>query len=308
MSSRSSFPKRLRRALRRPAPALCIVLLAACTAQAPAGGAHALLDDFGDSVTVAASAPQRIVSLNPTTTELLFAIGAGPRLVGRTTYDVWPEAARRVPDLGPGLRPNVEAVLGAHPDLVVLYASQDNREAARRLRAAGIRTASYRVDRIRDFERVTLALGAITGDSAAARTTVDTVRATLGRVRAATASLPRPTVFWPLWQSPLLSVGGGSFLNEILEIAGARNIYAELPQPSPAITFEDLVRRDPDVILTSAATRTRMRTEPRWAGLRAVRTGRILLFDSTIVNGPSARVGASAAGMAALFHPGAVQP
>ena len=92
---------------------------------------------------------------------------------------MWPAAARAVPDLGPGLRPNVEAVLAVHPDLVVLYASDDNRDAARRLRAAGVPTAAFRVDRIADFERVTRALGVLTGDSAAARATVDSVRRTL---------------------------------------------------------------------------------------------------------------------------------
>ena len=129
----------------------------------------------------------RIVSLLPSTTEILFAIGAGNRLVGRTTYDLWPAAARAVPDLGPGLRPNVEAVLAVHPDLVILYASDDNRDAARRLRAAGVPTAAFRVDRIAEFERVTRALGTLTGDSSAARATVDSVRATIARVRAATA-------------------------------------------------------------------------------------------------------------------------
>src|SRR3954464_7330954 len=103
-------------------------------------------------------------------------------------YSHWPNGALHVADLGPGLRPNVEAVLAAHPDLVVLYASDDNRDAARRLRAAGVPTAAFRVDRITDFERVTAALGGLTGDSVAARTTVDSVRRTLDRVRAATAS------------------------------------------------------------------------------------------------------------------------
>lgn len=283
-------------------------LACACTADAPRASTGAPVDDFGDTIAVSAAAPRRIVSLNPTTTELLFAIGAGSRLVGRTTYDTWPAEVRRVPDLGPGLRPNVESVLGAHPDLVVLYASEDNRDAARRIRAAGIHTVAYRVDRLRDFERVTRALGAMTGDSAAARVTADTVRATLDRVRSATAALPHPSVFWHLWDSPLMSVGGGSYLNEILDVAGARNVYGELPQPSPAVTFEDLVHRDPDVILASATTRGRMLGEPRWQGLRAVRTGRVLVFDSMIVNGPSARVGASAADLARLLHPGLVLP
>ena len=92
--------------------------LAAC-AREPRHAPARTADDFGDTVGVAAP-PRRIVSLNPSTTELLFAIGAGGRLVGRTTYDVWPVAARAIPDLGPGLRPNVEAVLATRPDLVVL--------------------------------------------------------------------------------------------------------------------------------------------------------------------------------------------
>jgi iron complex transport system substrate-binding protein len=279
--------------------------LAGCRADVPAP--HTVLtDDFGDTLVVAAP-PARIVSLNPTTTELLYAIGAGPRVVGRTHWDSWPAEVRAVPDLGPGIRPNVEAVLAAHPDLVLLYASQDNRDAARRLRAAGVHTASYKVDRIADFRRVVGALGTLTGDTAAARVTADSVSATLERVRAATASLPHPRVFWPLWESPLLSVGGGSFLNELLRIAGATNVYDSLPQPSPVVAFEDLLERDPDVVLVNPSSRARILADPRWRALRAVREGHVLAVDTTIVNGPSNRVGASAVSLANLFHPGVVK-
>jgi iron complex transport system substrate-binding protein len=298
------FPP-LRIIARRLAVAALLALPSACdrgAARVPPGSAA--LDDFGDTVAVLPAPPARIVSLSPSTTELLFAIGAGDRVVGRSTYDSWPPAALARTDLGPGLRPNVEAVLGVRPDLVIVYASEDNRDAVRRLRAAGVNTVAYRLDRIADFERVTLSLGAITGDSIAARRTVDTVRATLDRVRAATSGLRHPTVFWRLWESPLLSVGGGSFLNDLLEIAGARNVYAELPQPSPAVTLEDLVGRDPDLLLTGPTTRERVLREPRWQSLRAVREGRLLVFDTAIVNGPSARVGESAVRLARLIHPG----
>jgi iron complex transport system substrate-binding protein len=278
---------------------------AGCRADTPTQHT-ALTDDFGDTLVVASS-PARIVSLNPTTTELLFAIGAGPRVVGRTHWDIWPREVSAVPDLGPGIRPNVEAVIAAHPDLVLLYASQDNRDAARRLRAAGIRTASYKLDRIADFRRVTGALGTLTGDTAAARVTADTVTATLDRVRAATASLPHPRVFWPLWENPLLGVGGGSFLNELLQIAGARNVYDSLPQPSPTVAFEDLLRRDPDVVLVNPSSRARILADPRWRTLRAVREGHVMAVDTTIVNGPSNRVGTSAVSLANLFHPGVVK-
>lgn len=263
-------------------------------------------DDFGDAISTAAAPPQRIVSLNPTTTELLYAIGAGGRLVGRTTWDLYPPDVRNVPDLGPGLRPNVEAVIAARPDLVILYASDDNRDAARRLRASGVRVVAYRVDRVADFARVTRALGELTGDSTAARVTIDTVQGTLARVRAATQTLPHPTAFWILWENPLLAVGGGSFLSELLVAAGARNVYDSLPAPSPAISVEDLVRRDPDVILASPQSRQHILADPRWKALRAVREGHVLVFDTTIVNGPSARVGASAVSLARLLHPGAI--
>lgn len=280
---------------------------AACRHDVPASASSAsVVDDFGDTIRVDRP-PQRIVSLNPTTTELLYAIGAGARLVGRTSYDRLPAQVLSVPDLGPGLRPNVEAVLAAQPDLVLLYASNDNRDAARRLRAAGIRTASYKVDRIADFARVTTILGTLTGDSAAARATVDSVGATLARTLVRTAPLPHPTTFWILWESPLLGVGGGSWLNEMLKVAGARNVYDSLAAPSPAVSFEDLVERDPDVVLASPETRAKILADPRWRALRAVRTGRVLVFDTTIVNGPSARVGSSAEALARLLHPDAVK-
>ena len=287
---------------RRIAFVAVLATLAACSERQPAASS-AVTDDFGDTLRTGLT-PQRIVSLNPTTTELLFAIGAGPRVVGRTSYDFFPAEVRNVPDLGPGLRPNVEAVLAAHPDLVLLYASADNRDAARRLRAAGVATAAYRIDRIADMERVTLLLGRLSGDSMAAHRTVDSVNATLDRVRKATASLPHPTIFWPLWDSPLLSVGRGSFLNELVDIAGGRNVFADLPQPSPTVTFEELLRRDPDVIVASAASRIRLEANEHFQTLRAVREHHFATIDSAVATGPSARVGASAVSLARLLHPG----
>ena len=281
--------------------------LAACTRDAPRTPAvRATADDFGDTLRLGA-APRRIVSLNPSTTELVFAIGAGSRLVGRTTYDRWPDSALDVPDLGPGLRPNVEAVLAARPDLVLLYASDDNRDAARRIRAAGVATAAYRVDRIADFRRVTLALGALTGDSLAARATVDSVDATIARVRAATSTLPRPTVFWPLYDQPLLATGGGSFLNELIDVAGGSNVYGFMPEPSPRITVEDLLKRDPEVILLSPESRARYVADPRWRALRAVRENRLLAVDTTVVYRPGPRLGEAARSVAQLLHPAAVK-
>src|SRR5262249_9801090 len=149
-------------------------------------------------------------------------MGAGARVVGRTHWDTYPAAAQAVTDLGPGLRPNIEAVLAVHPDLVLLYASADNRAAAEKFTSLGIATIAIKADHIADFTKEARLLGRVLGDSAAAAAVVDSVTRTLDRVRTATASLPKPTVFWEVWPSPLMAVGGGSFLDELLTIAGGQ--------------------------------------------------------------------------------------
>ena len=288
---------------------VCFALsLAACSGASDArvDDASLTVDDYGDTLVVGVP-PQRIVSLVPATTELVFALGAGSRLVGRTHWDEWPPAARAVPDLGPGVRPNVEAVLAAQPDLVLLYASADNRAAARRLRDAGVATLSLKVDRIEHFERCALMLGRVLGDSAMARSTVDSVKATLSRVTARTSGLARPRVLWPVDISPVIAIGAGSFLNELMEIAGAENVYGDMDAVSPQLSLEDVHARDPDVILANERLAERIRTDPAWRSLRAVRSGRVLIADEVLMGRPSVRMGEAAVALAQLLHPG-LQP
>jgi iron complex transport system substrate-binding protein len=282
-----------------------VVAIVACREPAPVSMADTR-DDFGNVVAVGPP-PMRIVSLNPTTTEILFTIGAGSRVVGRTHYDLFPDAAALVPDLGPGIRPNVEAVLGAKPDLVIVYASSDNKPAADRLRQAGIPVVGFKIDRIEHFQHVTRLLGRLTGDSTRAAIVVDSVTATLQHVRAATAGLSRPTVFIHGWDNPVIALTGGSFMTELLEIAGGRNIYDSIPGPSSTVALEDIVRRDPQFVLVHPTTAARMRRSPVWGAVRAVREGRILVYDSNLVARPSVQLGAAARSFAELVHPGVVR-
>jgi iron complex transport system substrate-binding protein len=288
---------------------VCAVVVLACVdrpgAASPTRTVAVVVDEFGDSLRADRSY-QRIVSLDPTITEILFAIGAGAKLVGRSHWDAWPAAALRLPDLGPGIRPNVEALLATRPELVLLYASQDNRAAAAQLRAAGVATAAFKVDQIDAFRRVTPILGRLSGDTGAARITVDTVNRSLDRVRAATAGRPRPKVLIPAWDTPLLVIGGGSFVSQVVSIAGGENVYGSMPERSPQVTLEDVVRRDPDVILVGPERRQRYLTHPRWQALRAVREGRVLALDTAVVWRASTRLGESATSIARLLHPGAV--
>jgi len=280
------------------------VLSVACSA--PARDAAQLSDDFGNPISIGV-APARIVSLSPATTEILFTIGGGSRLVGRSKYDLWPDSAQLVPNLGDGMSPNVEAVLGVKPDLVLLYASQDNRAAADRLRAAGVNTLSVRQDRIADFRRVTALLGAIIHDTARAKTVVDSVQHTLDSVRRATTGAPTPKIFWHIWDSPLITIGSVSFMNELVEIAGAKNVYADINGASGQISLEDVARRDPDFILAGPDGARQIKSDSRWQIVRAARDGKVIVVDTGLVARPSVRLGEAAVSLARALHPGSLR-
>jgi ABC-type Fe3+-hydroxamate transport system substrate-binding protein len=281
-----------------------VALAAACDggAKPSAGDGRALVatDDFGDTISAAAPA-RRIVSLNPVTTELLFALGAGGRVVGRTHWDLYPDAARAVPDLGNGMSPNVEAVLGVHPDLVVLYAGESNRAAAAQLRHAGVATLSIRDDHISDFRRTVTLLARATGDTAAGAAIADSVERSLDAVRARPRPAKPVTVFWHVWDSPILTIGKGSYLDELVTIAGATNVFGDLPQPSPQVTLEEIVRRNPDYILVGAASVQALRESPLWRSVPAVRDGRLLIVDTLLVGRPGIKLGEAARSLRALI-------
>ncbi len=294
---------------------LCTVLVLACegsaskqaTRNAADSTTVSIRDDFGHAITLG-SPPKRIVSLNPSTTEILFAIGAGSRLVGRTHWDSWPDSAKLVPDLGDGLRPNIEAVLQAHPDLVILYASNDNRAAADRLRTAGIQSAALRVDSIAQFRRTTLLLGRLVGEPARAKNVVDSVQRTLDSVRAANAGLPRTSVFFHAWDNPLITIGRNSFLNELVVIGGGRNVYDDIAEASPVVTLEDVVKRNPDALLVGPFVAKSILASAQWQAVPAVRAKHVFVYDTNLVGRPSVTLGMAAVNIARLLHPQGTNP
>lgn len=279
-----------------------VLLLAIVTACAPAKDAPVtvLVDDFGDTVRTDLVA-QRIVSLNPVTTEFLLALGERNRLVGRTHWDLFSEAARAIPDVGDGMSPNVEAVLGQRPDLVILYATESNRAAAQQLRRAGVATLSYRTDRVADLPRVAPVLARQVGYVDAGRS-VDTVLAHLDSLRALPVPTPRVRAFWHIWDAPILTIGQGSYLSELLTIAGAENIFDDLASPSPQVTLEEIAKRDPDVILVGPTSAATIRSHQGWQAIRAVREGRVLVIDTTIVGRPGIRMGEAAQFLRGLLY------
>lgn len=270
-----------------------LALLSACAGERAASGSDPLVDDFGDTLRLLAPAT-RIVSLNPVTTELLFALEAGERLVGRTSWDLFPAEARAVPDMGAGMGPNIEAVIGQRPDLVILYASESNRRAAQQFHAAGIATLTYRTDRIEDFQRVVPVIARAVGADTIGRIVLDSVLASVESVRALGRPAQAPRAFWHIWETPLMTIGASSYLSELLAVAGAENVFADIAQPSPQVSLEEVARRDPDVVLAGPNSAARIRSSPAWQSVRAVREGRVVVIDTLIVGRPGVRVGEAA--------------
>lgn len=285
---------------RRPFALVALAVAASCGRTERARVPGLTLDDFGDTVRAGHGA-RRIVSLNAVTTEILFALGAGARVVGRTHWDPFPEAARAVADLGDGMQPNVEAVLGARPDLVVLYGSESNRAAAQALRRAGVATLAVRTDHVADFRRAARLLARAVGDSTAGDRLADSLEASLAVVRARGRAATTPTVFWFIWESPLFTIGRGSYLTELVETAGARNVFDDLAAPSPQVALEEVVRRNPDYVLAGPQNAARIRRSAAWQAVPAVRAGRILVVDTTLVGRPGVRLGEAARHLRALI-------
>lgn len=253
---------------------LFVLAAAACTPSGVRRGSIVVIDDARDTVRLDRPAT-RIVSLIPASTELLFAIGAGPHLVGRSKYDDFPAEAAAVTSVGEGLEPNIEAVIAQHPDLVVLYLAGNNAEAATRLRAFGIPVVQLRTDLLESVGDHARLLGDLTGTRARADSVADAFETNLA---AATAPLSevaahreRPSLLIITWDQPPITVGAGSFLDELASRAGAVNVFHDLPQPSAPVSLEAIVERAPDLILTSSESDPAFIDRPEWQVVRAVR-------------------------------------
>ena len=269
-----------------------LLLAAACSPGTPATGPLVVVDDAGDTLRLAKPAT-RVVSLIPASTELLFAIGAGPQVVGRTRWCDWPAAAAAVTDVGDGIEPNLEAIVAQRPDLVVLYLAGNNAEVARRLRQLGIAVIQIRTDLLESVARDALILGELTGHTRGADSVAAVFEAELAAVTVSAHSgvdtPKRQTVFIPTWSEPIITVGAGSFLDELVTRAGGVNVFHDLPQPSAPVSLESVFARDPDLILTTAPDEPKLARLPEWQSLRAVRLRKFVRVHGSQFDRPGPR-------------------
>lgn len=256
--------------------------------QQSATGPLVLIDDAGREVRLAGPA-HRVVSLAPSITELLFALGAGDQVVGRTVYDKYPPSALQVPAVGDGLNPSVEAIVARHPDLVLLYRSAHTDAAAQQLERLGIPTLVVRHDRLADIARTARLLGRATGQESGGQA--------LGRSVDSVLAQPLPPVrsriAYVVWDAPPIVIGAGSFLDELARRAGAENVFHDIATPSATVSIETIVARDPDWIVvvhdSVGDEPPAWSRRPEWRVVRAVRQGRFLMLPADLFGQPSAR-------------------
>lgn len=250
-----------------------------------------VVDDLGRTVSLAQPAC-RIVSLAPSLTETLFALGAGDAVAGVTSYCTYPEEATRKPQVGGMINPSLEAIVALRPDLIVLSMEGNVREDFDRLTALGAQVFVSNPRSLADIQRSVTQLGALAGRSEAAAELAAELVAGEAEV-ARGASGPKVRTLLIVSIRPLIVVGGHTFLNELLEAAGATNLAARFPSTYPTLSREAVVSEDPDLLLVTsevvADTRLLFEEFPEWASLKAAQHSRIYRVDADLVSRPGPR-------------------
>ena len=213
-----------------------------------AGGFPVTVTDASGRELVFSSPPERIVSLVPSVTETLVSLGAAERLVGRTEYDT-ARVVASLPSVGGGLQPALETLLVLEPDLVIRFAGRSDPSTVRRLDAEGIRHLAVRPDGIADVLWSIRQLGRIVDRRQRARHLASTIEAGLDSVRARVGGLPRPRVAFVVGGSPPWVAGPGTFVHEMIRVAGGENVFGDLDELYPVVSPEEFVSREIDVVL-----------------------------------------------------------
>jgi ABC-type Fe3+-hydroxamate transport system substrate-binding protein len=194
-----------------------------------------------------------------------------------------------VTNLGPGINPNLEAVLSVRPDLVVFYNSAQHAAAAARLRELGIPALRINTDALADVDRVGRLLGRLTGHMFGADSMSAVFDTALAAAGAAGRRERRPRVLILVWEQPPMTLGRGSFLSELVERAGGENVFGDIASSSAPVSIEAVSARDPDLILTAAIGPASIVDRPEWQVVRAVRERRLLRISGTEYDRPGPR-------------------
>jgi iron complex transport system substrate-binding protein len=264
-------------------------------------------DDLGRTVTLRRR-PVRIISLAPSITETLFAVGAGPQLAAVTTTDTYPPEVKRLPTVG-GFAPetiSTEAILAQKPDLV-LAGGQFQRPIVKSMEKLGIPAVVIDPTTLDAVEKAISRIGRLTGhESKAAAVVADFQRRRRAVRRAAAKDAARVRVLYVFWDEPLETAGPGTFVGQMIAEAGGVNIFADIDQDYPQVSDEAVLARNPKRILApnrgGGTFAARLSRRPGWNRLAAVKAGRISTVPEELLHRPGPRLIDGLEKIAALLH------
>lgn len=284
------------------------VLALALIAASPAD-ALVVRDMTGREVALAAP-PARIVSLVPSVTETIFALGGEARLAGRTDWCDSPPAARDKPSVGGMINPSLEAIATLKPDLVIATDEGNREETAVQLRRLGIPTYLVHAHRVAEMLDMIARLGALVQRPDAVAPLVESIQARIDDVRRRVAGRRPPRVLYVLWPEPLIVPGRASHITELIDLAGGRSITATVGESYVRLSLEAAVARAPDVIIladhSKAGTAAGRQSPEKWQRLTsvpAIRDGRLHSIDLSILHRYGPRVADGLELLARIIHP-----
>lgn len=258
------------------------LLVATATAQA----AVSVTDDAGHTLTLPAPA-HRIVSLAPNITDALFAAGAGAYVVGTSRFSEHPDAARRIPVVSDATTIDLERIVALKPDVIVAWKSGTPTAQLDRLTRLGIPVFYAETTRLTDIAPAMRRFGILTGTADVAATNAAAFDASLARLRATYAGKKRLKVFYQVWDRPLMTVGHAQIIDDVLDLCGGDNLFADLNQPAPTVTREAVLARAPDVIVAAGGEDGSLDAWKHSTFLPAVRHGNVFVIDAPTLSLPS---------------------
>jgi iron complex transport system substrate-binding protein len=266
----------------------------------------ATVADFQNRSVTLPARPERIVSIGPSITEFLFALGAGPRVVGVDDFSDEPAAAKQIEKVG-GIKVNFEKVVSLRPDLVLSVKFSDG--TIEKLAATGLLVIVVDPQTIGDVARTASLLGRVVGSDGEAL--ARDIQKRVDDVRSKTSSAAtKPRVYHEIDASDptkIFTVGPGSYIQDLIEIAGGQNIAARATSAYPQLSAEEILRSDPEIIVLAAAEYSakpeQVAARSGWSAISAVKNAHILTIAPNLINRPGPRVGEAAEAYARLVHP-----
>jgi len=267
-------------------------LLAAPSAQA----AVSVVDDAGQTITLAQPA-RRVVSLAPHVTEMIFAAGGGDRIVGTVHYSDYPPQARDIPRVGDNKALDLERIAALKPDLIVVWRHGNAQKQTDRLRALGLPLFYSEPRKLASIPENLEKLGTLLGTETTARRAADNFRQQVETLRKTYATRPPVTVFYQVWQQPLMTLNGQHLVSDMLALCGGRNLFGAETPLVPTVSVEAVVAGNPEAMLTAGMGATRS-DQPlpdyamwqRWKQITAVARNNLFVIDGDLVNRAGPRV------------------